>query len=143
MLYRVRVRPRWDHIFYIFTAAFVVRVVSAQAFPWRTDDSQVYVDIASNLLNSGRFAIMVNGAVTDTTARPPLYPAVLALMGLAEGPILLLQLVLSSLTVVLVYLMAKDFDKRIALLAAALFLIFPMANLYAAMMLTETLFVFF
>lgn len=115
---------------------------------WTSPDVESYLKLAENL----RFHQVLgfstsNGNVIPSTLRPPLYPGLIAAFWWGESaPItemLLLQVVLGSLTVALVYQIACDsFGKRVALLASFSMAVAPMTCQHTAILLTETLFTF-
>jgi len=84
---------------------------------------------------------IVNGA---TAARMPGYPAFVSNFYMAFGPnplpVLLGQAVLSGVTGLLVYALAKEFSPRAGRMAAGLFAVDPLTIGFAATLLSETLF---
>jgi len=109
-------------------------------------DSAEYLLLARNLVTYGAFSLTDN-AETLTAYRPPLFPAMIAVLRRGdEAPVtavLVANVILGSLTVCLTYLIARDrFDRRIALIAAVMLALGPMTCLFTVTVLTETLFTF-
>lgn len=108
-------------------------------------DSRVYNDFALSILNGKGF---VNPDGTPASLRPPSYPLFLVgiyLLGGASNFILvqIIQTILSALTCVLIYLIAKTyFNQRVALLAGILSSVYLTPIVAATLLLTETLFIF-
>ncbi len=115
---------------------------------WIADDSGQYLEIARNLVYHHAFALNnANGEIYYTAFRPFLYPFLIASFWTnAEPPIqsiLILQIILGSSTVVIVYLMTiKHFVRFIALTSALLLALSPVTIHHTAAILTETLFTF-
>jgi 4-amino-4-deoxy-L-arabinose transferase-like glycosyltransferase len=107
------------------------------------NDGYSYISIADNLL-SGNGLINTAGKVSILT---PVYPIFLAVIRLFTNKIFfirLIQAVLSSATVWLIYeIGCKVKDKRVGVLAAVLSSVYPGLVLYSAMEITEVLYTFF
>lgn len=127
-------------------AAFSVRLAWLRWGAWEAVDGADYLALAKNLAFYHVFSLDAQ-TLAPTAHRPPLYPALIALLWWGGGApvyaVLLLQALLGTLTVSLVYLMARDrFSRPTALLAAAGMTLAPMTCLFTAALLTETLFTF-
>lgn len=111
-------------------------------------DSWEYIALARNLRLHHTFsgAALVE-PVLPTTYRPPLYPAVIAVLWRdTEVPataVMLLQALLGACTAALVYLVAlRAFTRRIALAAGLAMAVAPLSCRYTALVMTETIFTF-
>jgi 4-amino-4-deoxy-L-arabinose transferase-like glycosyltransferase len=109
-----------------------------------TGDSPEYLQIARWLKTTGMFTF---DGVNPSSYRPPLYPAAIAAAMRVSlhpvGVVLVVQAFLGALTVAVVCAIARRaFDRRVALVAGAMLALAPMTARYAAVLLTETLFVF-
>ena len=107
-----------------------------------TADELQYRDIAVSLAEGRGF--LLEGK--PTSWRPPLYPAVMALVSRLTGTtdphaVRILQLALSLVTVLLVYLLGRRlFGERVGLIAAGIVAVYPSMLFYTQHLLTETLF---
>jgi 4-amino-4-deoxy-L-arabinose transferase-like glycosyltransferase len=107
-------------------------------------DSILYDTLASNLLDTGVFG--PKAGVPDVRV-PPVYPFFLAgvytLFGHAVMPVRLVQVVLGTLTCLLVYLLARKVfpDRRVAWLSFGIVIAHPVLIVWTTFRLTETLYV--
>jgi 4-amino-4-deoxy-L-arabinose transferase-like glycosyltransferase len=111
---------------------------------WNAGDSLEYLQIASGIVTRGRFT--GDGAVLSSY-RPPVYPALLAVASFLTGhpvaTVLGLQAILGAASVVLLFRITCEYcSRRCGLLAAGMLAVAPMTARYAAVLLTETIFVF-
>lgn len=108
-------------------------------------DERDYDQIAVSLATRGEYGFAPGQL---TSIRPPLYPAFLASIYRVAGvqnyqAVRGVQIVLSLLTTVLVYLLARRlYDQRIAMAAATLHCLYPSLVGATNLVLTETLFTF-
>jgi 4-amino-4-deoxy-L-arabinose transferase-like glycosyltransferase len=115
---------------------------------WKAGDSAWYIGVARNIAFHHAFAVGSEGNnLLPTAFRPPLYPAMIAVLWFGEPApvyaVLVLQVILGTATVALVYLIAhRDFDRRVALVAAIGLALAPMTGHFTAVVLSETLFTF-
>ena len=130
-------------------SALCVRLLWVFLRPWVAGDSGEYVTIARNIRFHHVFSLTADawGPFLPTAFRPPLYPALIALLWVNGSPpitlILVLQALMGAATVTLVYLSAHDrFDRKVALLAACFMIIAPMTGYFTATILTEDPFTF-
>ena len=136
---------------WILVAGAAVRLVLLGAFdglPLYTDDphhdANHYHHLALGLVERGEFA----SEGKPISLRPPLYPAFVAAVYYLFGPgnflaVRAVQLVLSLLTVGVVYLLATEaFSQRVGLWAAGLYCFYPSLLVYNNLLLTEVLFTF-
>ncbi len=127
----------------LFLLAFLIRFVYCQNRWWLAGDSSDYLDIARNLTLFDSFAFTnPNGGIVLTAFRPFLYPFFLSLFGSNQQMILLVQCVLGALTVVLTYFIAREFGRKVGLIAALMMCFAPMTICYTGTVLSETLFTF-
>jgi len=131
-------------LFAIFLLAFVVRSFYACLGLWWAGDSPAYLTIAKNIAFHHSFSVTTG---IPTASRPPLYPSLIAAFWWSDSApiteVVLLQIVCGAMTVVLVYLIAKDrFSHRVALLAALGAALAPMTAHFTAVILTEPVFTF-
>ena len=107
------------------------------------DDIRDYNRIAINLVEHGEFA---DAPGKPTSMRPPLYPAFLAAIYAVFGvenflAVRVAQTLLGLLLVSLVYQMARKlYDRRAALWAGGICLLYPSLLGYASLLLSEMLF---
>lgn len=109
----------------------------------RIADEQHYQRLAVSLVEGNGYAFEPG---RPTSMRPPLYPALLALIWSITGTdnlqaVRLVQIFLSLLNAWLLYrLGVKLFDRRAALIATAMFTLYPSLIFYNSLLLTETVF---
>lgn len=106
-------------------------------------DEDEYLQIAQSVARGEGFAL--HGEIT--AYRDMLMPVtgglLMAVFGDSPLPMLLLNIVLSAATAILLFdLGRRRFDERVALVMAAVWLLYPTAIIFSAMLFTETLFVF-
>lgn len=138
--------PRHGALIALLVAGFLIRVLPVLSMwepgsvhPFDTEDSAEYFDLASAVL-AGDYA-KSTGVVE--LHRPPGYPAFLAIGVIAHAPhgvALALQLVLSTLTIALVFLITERLaqSRRTALIAAALCAAAPVQIAWASRIMAET-----
>ncbi len=134
-------------LFVIMLAALLVRLA---IWPWfaglepKIYDEDDYVDLATSIAQHGEFAM--NGRVT--AARPPLYPAMVAVIyrvaGLgAHQAVRLVQILLNVAIIPLVFALGRNlYDERTGLWAAGLAAFYPSLWGHDYLVLTEVLFTF-
>lgn len=129
----------------IFLFALLLRLAFVLVYPQLPieADAGSYVDLATNIFEGNGYA--QNGI--EETRRAPGYPFFLALIFFAFGKSLvfvrIIQAIISSLTVVLIYQLAKDlFNKRIAFFSVILAALYPPFIFYSGTILTETIYTF-
>lgn len=108
------------------------------------DDSGLYDEIATNLIEEKGYTLYGK----PTAYEPPLYPLFLAALFLLFGKnfllISLLQALLSSVSIILLYLLARQyFSNRVSLFAGLLFALYPHHIFWTGYILAETLYLFF
>lgn len=128
-----------------FALAVVVRAIGVW-FWWTArlsvGDGHEYVAVARNLITHHVFG---NVAGVPSAVRPPLYPALIALLWTGSEPpflqLMVIQVLLGAATVACVFLMARDHcGNRVARMAAVLLVFAPMTSRYTALVMSETLF---
>lgn len=152
LLKNLRHLTKFTSVFYdsiiLFLASSCIRLIYIQNRYWVAGDTPDYLDIAKNLAFHHAFAFTnANGSLQYTALRPPLYPFLIALFWTGPEPpikiLLLCQVLIGSITVVLIYLMTvKQFNRLIAIVSASLLVISPLTIHYTASVMTETLFTF-
>jgi len=141
---------RKDRLFSLFITALLLRgalFVATQGIvePHFRGDAWEYDLLARNILNNGTFAL--DPAGPPDARRTPLYPFFIALSYLLFGQnasvAVIFQILLSSLSVVLLFLIGeKLLDEKLAFIAALLFAADPLHLFLSQVLLTETLFTF-
>ena len=139
------------HTFLAVLAGLGLRVAFVHWFPAMTDDSAVYLQLATNWLDHHVYGLGQNGQLLPTDLRTPGYPAFLAGLTLlfrrSMRAILLSQAVLDVLTCLLtaglaVALAPADKRRRVWILAIWLAATCPFVANYAAVVLTEVVVTF-
>ncbi len=110
-------------------------------------DAAGYQQLATNLLERGRFSTAKKPPYKPHTLRVPAYPLFIAgvykIVGIHPWVVLLLQVFLGACTALLVYRIGRQFfTANIAFLGGLLFTVDYSAMFYASNLLTETLFTF-
>ena len=110
-------------------------------------DSPDYYNLTINLLDHGEFSRSEPPHLIPDNLRTPTYPIFVAFIFFLCGrnlvAIAIAQIIIASLTTVLVYLLGRElYQDKAGRLAAVLFAIDLTALIYAHSLLTETLFVF-
>jgi 4-amino-4-deoxy-L-arabinose transferase-like glycosyltransferase len=132
----------------ITAIAFVVRLVWARWDTWVGGDSRDYLLLAKNIASHAVFSLSTSqDALIPTASRAPLYPVLIGALWWGDSAplstVFFLQAVLGSLTVLLVYLIARDYLSRtVALISALGMAVGPLSCHYTGTVLTETLFTF-
>jgi 4-amino-4-deoxy-L-arabinose transferase-like glycosyltransferase len=128
--------------------ALIARLWWIWSSAWMAGDN-AYLKIARNIAFHHVFSLSdaAGEPLLPTARRPPLYPALIALLWSGDSPpvmvVLLLQSLLGAATVALVYLIARDrFNRTVAVIAALAMALAPMTGYFTAVVLTETLFTF-
>ncbi len=100
-------------------------------------DSYEYVSLAEDLHQRGEF---------DSLLRTPVYPAFIAtvytLFGVDPLKVLLVQILLDSTSVLLIYWLAAEQKGKLAWLSAFFWAVNPAAIIYSNRLMSETLFIF-
>ena len=129
----------------VIRALVTVGVLATGSGPnaFHAPDTDSYLQDAQELLETGTFGPPGEPEIVRT----PGYPLLLlpgVSLGAPELVTVMLQILLSTLTVILVYDLGwvVTRDRRTALIAAGLYAIEPLSALYASLILTETLFTF-
>jgi 4-amino-4-deoxy-L-arabinose transferase-like glycosyltransferase len=141
-------RPARGSLLLILVLGLLIRVVflyTTQDTPLMIVDEQHYHALALNLLHG-------NGLAWEpgklTSVRPPLYPALMALVWTISGTesVLLIRIVQILFALANVYLLYRLglllFDHRVALLAALALCLYPSMLAFNVFILTEVLFTF-
>ncbi|MCD6087312.1 MAG: glycosyltransferase family 39 protein [Candidatus Hydrothermae bacterium] len=141
---------RRDRLFVLFITALLLRgalFVATQRVekPFFRGDAWEYELLARNILNKGTFSLDLSGP--PDARRTPLYPLFIALsyflFGQNASVAVIFQILLSSLSVVFMFLIGeKLLGEKIAFIAALLFAADPLHLFLSQVLLTETLFTF-
>lgn len=113
-----------------------------------SNDTSGYDNSAKALVRTGRFAIHPEQPDIPQTLRTPGYPSFIALIYLIAGQkhlhVIIVQLLISTATIAIIYLISGTlWGYQVALLTALLLSIDMVSFCYSQMLLTETLFSFF
>ncbi len=133
----------------IILAGLVLRLFFFVYFPSLTDDSRIYADLATNLLQHGIYGETQGAQIVPTDARLPGYPIFLAKMFFFFGggnfrAVLLTQILMDLGTCLIIADLARRMvSARAAKIAFALAALCPFLANYASAVLTETLEIFF
>jgi len=112
-------------------------------------DTNRYEDPALHLLQHGSLAINPTDPRTTALSITPLYPLFIAGTYKIFGEknryaLVILQILLSALTILIIYLIAQQlWSQKVALIASLLMALEPLTTLYSQIVLSETLFTFF
>lgn len=130
-------------------AGLALRLFFFLYFPAVTDDSRIYADLATNLLQHGVYGQTQGTQIVPTDTRLPGYPLFLAKIFFVFGAgnfkaVLLAQILFDLVTcLVIADLARRVISERAARAAFALAALCPFLANYAAAVLTETLEIFF
>lgn len=115
-------------------------------YPVFNGDSKSYFLLSQNLLTHHEFSLSAAAPFIPENFRLPGYPFFLYALGSVGFSmiwIVLIQIVLSSVTVVLTYLIGKKFlSEKVAFIAALLLCIEPTSVFFSTFIMSDTLFVF-
>jgi hypothetical protein len=134
------------HTFLAIVAALSLRLVFVHWFPAATDDSAIYLQLASNWVDHHVYGLSQNGQLVPTDLRAPGYPAFLAgvtlLVRRSMQAIVLSQAVLDVFTCILTAALAAtlapaDARRRVWIIALWLAATCPFVANYSAVVLTE------
>jgi 4-amino-4-deoxy-L-arabinose transferase-like glycosyltransferase len=134
-------------LFLIFSIGLLLRMGYILVFPQEKvlrGDAAQYDIIAHNLVSGFGFSINPN---VPTPTRAPIYPLFLSFIYFIFGHnytvVRFFQVILSGLTCVILYYIAKEiFNEKIATISAWLLVSYPVLIVYTGLLLTETLFTF-
>lgn len=134
-----------NKIFLIFVLALVVRLgflIFFPPVPVEDSDAAYYNEVALNIVSGKGITYR-----QETYSIAPAYPVFLAgiykIFGQNYDAVRTVQAILSALTCVLIYLIAKNlFNKKVALIAGSIAVIYPSFILQSTAIMTETLFIF-
>jgi 4-amino-4-deoxy-L-arabinose transferase-like glycosyltransferase len=131
-------------ILILFFSAFFVRIAFILTLKnqFYFDDEYEYFKMVENFL-SGKGLIVSENL---KAFRPPLYPLILSLLYFLKFNLLgirIFQTIISSLTVIFIYLLGKEiFDEKTGFFSSLISIFYPFFIFYTGFLLTETLFVF-
>jgi hypothetical protein len=134
-------------------SGLALRVYLVLRFPVTdTGDAPFYIELAWNWLKNGIYGFPVNGQLTPVDMRVPGYPAflasVFAFAGQSTRAVMLAQVFVDLATCFLIALIAarlapENSRRRVALAGLWLAALCPLTANYTAVVLTETLVIFF
>jgi 4-amino-4-deoxy-L-arabinose transferase-like glycosyltransferase len=130
-------------------AGLILRLLFFVYFPCVTDDSRIYADLATNLLQHGIYGETQGSQIVPTDARLPGYPIFLAKMFFLFGggnfkAVLLTQILMDLGTCLIIADLARRIvSAQAAKTAFVLAALCPFLANYASAVLTETLEIFF
>jgi len=106
-------------------------------------DSHEYKALAINIIKKHKFS----WDDEPVTFRTPFYPFFISLVflifGIKDFPVMFFQVIFSTITVYIVYLIAKKvYNEKIALISSILFTFDPLSILYSSLYMSETIFIF-
>ena len=133
-------------VLFIFILAFSIRLAYISANPAQIESDEIEYDkLATRLIETKAY---VNSEGVPTSYRPPLYAGFLAVIYMIFGhsyfAAKIIQAILGSLTVCLLYLTAEEIFNRPAAVLTGIFASFYMTFVVCTTRLyTETLFTFF
>jgi len=135
-------KTNWLDLIGVSLVALLVRLAWAIFGYWESNDSQWYLATARNLIRNRLFSA---DGIRPTAYRPPLYSSLIAALWFGDSEpvwqVLLVHVLLGTLTVALVYLIARKHASRsTALIASVGLALAPMTGRFTAVILTETLF---
>lgn len=122
---------------------FTVLIASNNPNYFYSADTKTYHDLSCNLLKYGTF--IIDKADNPGIFRTPGYPLFLAfvysIFGINSLPVIIFQIILSSIgCVLLYYMLSRMFDRWVALTGAFLYLLDMPSIYYSNKILSETLF---
>ncbi len=138
----------------ILAVTFTLKVLTALYLNHRdpglfvTDDAGDYIRLAKTIVETGTFSISPDFVGTPEIIRTPGYPLFVALIYTIFGYnnlwVALAQILISAITVLIVFKIAEKLtDKRIALLAALLLSLDALSFGYTTIIMAETVFTLF
>ena len=136
-------------LFLLIFVKFLVLFHTIKVHPERIwkPDSITYHNPALSLLEYGKFSVSLNHPDFPETIRTPGYPLFMAfiyyLFGVKPWVVILFQILLSTLTVIMVFDLGKRLvSPSVGFIASIFLLLDPVSFYYSEVLLTETLFTF-
>ena len=148
---RQSVTALYFSVFLAIIAALALRLTFVHWFSTTTDDSAIYLQLASNWVDHHVYGLWQNGQLLPTDLRTPGYPAFLAGVGLlfrrSMRAILLSQAALDTFTCILTAALAAALApagarRRVWIIALWLAATCPFTANYSAVVLTEVVVTF-
>jgi len=131
------------HLIPAVLAGLGLRLFFIAWFPYVAGDSELYQDLARNLVDSGVYGVYAAGALVPANMRMPGYPLFLAIVEWVLGPgnerVMVVQAGLDVLTCLLIAWLAAKFHPRAGTIALWLAMLCPFTANYTATPLSETL----
>lgn len=134
-----------NKIFLVFVLALVVRLgflIFFSPVSLEGSDASYYNEVALNIV-SGKGITYRQETFSITPAYPLFLAGIYKVFGQSYDVVRIVQAILSALTCVLIYLIARNlFNRKVALIAGLIIVIYPSFILQSTAILTETLFIF-
>ncbi len=141
---------RWLHpLVLILIAGLVPRLLLLEYFhdlPIRVTDARSYSQLATSLAETGSY---VDDRGNLTSLRPPLYPAIVAVLYRTSGignirTVRVFQIVISLITTAIVYWIGVEvYSRRVGIAAAVVHCFYPTLLGFNNLVLSEVIFTFF
>jgi len=131
------------HLIPATLAGLGLRLFFIARFPYVAGDSELYQDLARNLLDSGIYGIFSDGSLIPADMRMPGYPVFLALVEWLLGPgnerLMVVQAGVDVITCLLIAWLAAKFHPKASTIALWLAMLCPFTANYTTVPLSETL----
>ncbi|SRR5579871_48103 len=131
------------HLILATIAGMALRLFFIAKFPYSAGDTEVYEDLARNLLDNGAYGTYFGGSFIPVNMRMPGYPAFLAavewLLGPGELRVMVVQAGIDVLACLAIAWLAEKLNPRAGAIALWLAVLCPFTANYTATPLTETL----
>jgi len=110
---------------------------------YQVHDSQEYKALAINIIKKHKFSWNDE----PVTFRTPFYPFFISLIflifGIKDFPLMFFQVIFSTITVYILYLIAKKvYNEKVAIISSILFCFDPLSIFYSSLYMSETIFIF-
>ena len=154
---------RFPKIYFILILSFIIRFIFLLLNPnyynthyegnlppehiyfkdYQVHDSQEYKALAINIIKKHKFS----WDDEPVTFRTPFYPLFISLIflifGIKDFPVMFFQVIFSTITVYILYLIAKKvYNEKVALISSILFALDPLSIFYSSLYMSETIFIF-
>jgi hypothetical protein len=131
------------HLVLATLAGMALRLFFIFKFPFSAGDTEVYEELARNLLDTGSYGIIFDGSFIPVNMRMPGYPFFLAavewLLGPGEARVMVVQAAIDLLTCLGIAWLASKINPRAGTIALWMAALCPFTANYTATPLTETL----
>jgi hypothetical protein len=131
------------HLVLATLAGMALRLFFIAKFPYSAGDTEVYEELARNLLDTGSYGVYFNNSFISCNMRMPGYPFFLAvvewLLGPGEVRIMVVQAAVDVLACLGIAWLAAKLNPRAGVIALWMAILCPFTANYTATPLTETL----